>query len=100
MSQFATRFKHRQHTENITDDDECPIHLFNYPCYQQADIRMHSYGLRQLVDDKFDAIYEQTCRTLIVKTFYPQTCCKLFQQVLAWRTYRMPSIRNLPGHTP
>ena len=31
MSQFATRFKHRQHTENITDDDECPIHLFNYP---------------------------------------------------------------------
>ena len=32
MSRFATRFKHRQHTENITDDDECPIHLFNYPC--------------------------------------------------------------------
>ena len=31
MSHFATRFKHRQHTENITDDDECPIHLFNYP---------------------------------------------------------------------
>ena len=31
MSRFATRFKHRQHTENITDDDECPIHLFNYP---------------------------------------------------------------------
>ena len=30
MSQFATKFKHRQHTENITDDDECPIHLFNY----------------------------------------------------------------------
>ena len=32
MSQFATRLKHRQHTENITDDDEFPIHLFNYPC--------------------------------------------------------------------
>ena len=31
MSRFPTRFKHRQHTENITDDDECPIHLFNYP---------------------------------------------------------------------
>ena len=31
MSRFATRFKHRQHTENITDDDEFPIHLFNYP---------------------------------------------------------------------
>ena len=25
------RFKRRQHIENITDDDECPIHLFNYP---------------------------------------------------------------------
>ena len=35
MSRFATRFKHRQHTENITDDDECPIHLFNYPCSNQ-----------------------------------------------------------------
>ena len=31
MSRFASRFKHRQHTENITDDDEFPIHLFNYP---------------------------------------------------------------------
>ena len=28
MSRFATRFKHRQRTENITDDDECPIHFF------------------------------------------------------------------------
>ena len=37
MSQFATRFKNRQHTENITDDDvdEFPIHLFNYPCLNQ-----------------------------------------------------------------
>ena len=24
MSRFATRFKRRQHTENITDDDKCP----------------------------------------------------------------------------
>ena len=31
MSRFATRFKRHQHTENITDDDEFPIHLFNYP---------------------------------------------------------------------
>ena len=36
MSRFATRFKHRQHIENITDDDEFPIHLFNYPWLQQA----------------------------------------------------------------
>ena len=28
MSRFATRFKHRQHTENITDDDEFPIHIY------------------------------------------------------------------------
>ena len=31
MSSFATRFKHRQHSENITDDDEFPILFFNYP---------------------------------------------------------------------
>ena len=37
MSRFATRFKHRQHTENITDDDECPILLFNYPCIKPVD---------------------------------------------------------------
>ena len=36
MSRFATRFKHRQHTENITDDDEFPIHLFNYPWFAQG----------------------------------------------------------------
>ena len=37
MSRFAIRFKHRQHTENITDDDEFPIHLFNYPwCYRMT----------------------------------------------------------------
>ena len=28
---LATRFKRRQHIENITDDDEFPIHFFNYP---------------------------------------------------------------------
>ena len=37
MSQFATKFKHRQHTENITDDDEFPISL---------DIRKHQCDVR------------------------------------------------------
>ena len=33
MSRFATRFKRRQHTENITDDDSVLSISFNYPCY-------------------------------------------------------------------
>ena len=33
-------------------------------------------SLLQVVD-------QQTCHKLIVKTCYPQACCKLFQQVLA-----------------
>ena len=45
------------------------------------DIRMRSRGLRQLVDDKSVASCQQTCCKLIVKTCYPQACCKLFQQV-------------------
>ena len=49
---------------------------------QQADIRMRSHGLRQLVDDKPVASCQQTCCKLIVKTCYPQACCKLFQQVV------------------
>ena len=47
-------------------------------CYQQADIRMRSHGLRQLVDDKSVASCQQTCCKLILKTCYPQACCKLF----------------------
>ena len=43
---------------------------------------MHSHGLRQLVDDKSVASCQQTCCKLIVKTCYPQACCKLFQQVV------------------
>ena len=34
---FATRFKRRQHIENITDDDEFPVQLFNYPCSNRPD---------------------------------------------------------------
>ena len=37
----------------------------------EASIRMGSHGLRQVVNDKF-----------ILKTCYPQACCKLFQQVV------------------
>ena len=36
-------------------------------CYQQADIRMRSHGLRQLIDDKSVASCQQTCCKLIVK---------------------------------
>ena len=36
-------------------------------CYQQADIRMRSHGLRQLTDDKSVASCQQTCCKLIVK---------------------------------
>ena len=61
--------------------------MFNYTqpktCqFQQADIRMRSHGLRQLVDDKSVASCQQACCKLILKTFYPQACCKLFQQVI------------------
>ena len=33
-------------------------------CYEQADIRMRSHGLRQLVDDKHVASFQQTCSKL------------------------------------
>ena len=49
MSRFATRFKHRQHTENITDDDEFPIHLFNYPWFHQVAASLIKSGLLQPV---------------------------------------------------
>ena len=49
---------------------------------QQADIRMRSHGLRQLVDDKSVASCRQICCKLIVQTCYRQTRCKLFQQVV------------------
>ena len=39
---------------------------------QQVDIRMHSHGLRQLVDDTSVASCQQTFWKFIVKTFYPQ----------------------------
>ena len=39
---------------------------------QQVDIRMHSHGLRQLVDDTSVASCQQTFCKFIVKTFYPQ----------------------------
>ena len=48
---------------------------------QQAHIRMRSYGLRQLVDDKSVASCQQACCKLILKTFYLQACYMLFQQV-------------------
>ena len=47
-------------------------------------IWMRSHGLRQLVNDKSVASCQQTCCKLIVKivkTCYPQACCRLFQQV-------------------
>ena len=57
------------------------VDILQQTCYQQADIRMRSHGLRELVDDKSVASGQQTRCKLIVKTCYPQACCKLFQQV-------------------
>ena len=55
MSQFATRFKHRQHTENITDDDECPIHLFNYPWYNiETGLIVLEQAVQQLVANSME----------------------------------------------
>ena len=52
-------------------------------CYQQVGIRMRSHGLRQLnIDNRSVASCQQNCCKLIVKTCYPQACCKLFQQVV------------------
>ena len=59
-----------------------PVHILQQTCYQQADTRMGSYGLRQLVDDKSIASYRQPCCKLFIKTCYPHACCKLFQQVV------------------
>ena len=58
------------------------LHLAWNGLKQQADIRMRSHALRQLVDDKSVASCQQTCCKLIVKTCYPQACCKLLQQVV------------------
>ena len=62
--------------------------------FQQADIRMRSHGLRQLVDDKSVASCQETCCKLIVKTCYPQPSCKFFQQVV--RSLQMTICSN-PG---
>ena len=62
------------------------FHKFSYTSFicssNEANIRMRSHGLRQLVDDKSIASCQQTCCKLIVKTCYPQACYKLFQQVV------------------
>ena len=58
------------------------VDILQQTCYQQADIRMRSHGLLQLVDDKSVASCEQTGCKLIVKTCYPQPCYKLLQKVI------------------
>ena len=72
---FQYPAKNAQHCNKFVD-------ILQQTFYQQADIRMRSHGLRQLVDDKSVASCQQTCCKLIVKTCYPQACCKLFQQVV------------------
>ena len=47
----------------------------------QADIRMRSHRLLRLDDNKSAACSQQVWCKLIVKTFYPQAWCKLFQQL-------------------
>ena len=65
---------------------------------QQADIGMRSHGLRQLIDDKSIDSCQQTRCKLIVKTCYPQACCKFFQQVvtsLQMRSCNKPNLTDL-----
>ena len=58
-----------------------PVDILQQTCYQRADTRTGSYGLRQLVDDKSVASCRQPCCKLFIKTCYPRSCCKLFQHV-------------------
>ena len=57
-----------------------PLPVYPLTLTQQADIRMHSHGVRQFVDDKSVASCQQTCCKFVVKTCYLQelACCKLF----------------------
>ena len=51
------------------------------PCSHHADIRMRSHHLLWLDDNKSAASCQQVWCKLIVKIFYPQAWCKLFQQL-------------------
>ena len=51
------------------------------PCSHQADIWMRLHRLLRLDDNKFAASCQQAWCKLIVKIFYPQVRCKLFQQL-------------------
>ena len=83
---FQYLAKNAQHCNKSVD-------ILQQTCYQQADIRMRSHGLRQLVDVKSVASCQQTCCKLIVKTCYPQACYKLFQQVVI--NLQMKSCKSL-----
>ena len=72
-------YLHRQNSANCNKS----VDILQQSCYQQADIRMRSHGLRQLVDDKSVASCQQIRCKLIVKTCYLQACCKLLQQVIS-----------------
>ena len=57
----------------------CNRFVINKPIYQDA----FAWLLTALiVDDKPVGSCQQTCCKLIVKTCYPQACCKFFQQVI------------------
>ena len=53
------------------------------PCCHEATFRMRSHRLLRLDDSKLTASCQQVCCKLIVKTFYLQVWCKLFQQLAA-----------------
>ena len=77
MSQFATRFKHHQHTENITDDDECPIHLFNYPWLHVAGPEVHEVfeTLNKTGDDYATALKELDASSKHKRTSHLNATC-------------------------
>ena len=70
------------HPKTRTFQQVCVTSCINL--LQEADAWMRWHVLQQLVDDKQSvAGCQETCCNLIVKTCYPQACCKLFQQLVA-----------------
>ena len=70
------------HSFHLGNNAQVSVDILQQTCYQQADYRMRSHGLGQLVENKSVVSCQQTCCKLIVKTCYPRACCKLFQQVV------------------
>ena len=78
LRSFSAHFS-RIHSRKHVSCSKSAVGLL--PCCHQADIRMRSHRLLRFDNNKSAASCQQACWKLIVKTFYPQAWCKLFQQV-------------------